>query len=562
MPNASYFLLQFDIKDKLPKFFCESCITSLRASYQFKAKCEYAYKKLLALHDPTAYLEYETMRATATNSIGTITTSSYSKLMGFDITTSNTDYPFSIPAASSACELCSCSIEIEISPVKLESVVNETSIKCVPSVTSPKKKSAEFKPIIVNCQTIQSANEPNTLLKPKNETIAFTDFAFVGIAAAPELENTIVEDPKDDIDVQPAKVNSNEDLGYLVTETHLETDKALDPPEWYECSMCDGKKFFSRSFFLRHIDRLHVGDKVVDGKFACMHCHQLFAVKKLLIKHTRTHMGFNKAKPKCHHCGKFFSITANLNRHIDNVHKGLKPFQCTLCLKHFTQKTSLDGHMTIHTGERKFKCTECSDAFKNRNDLNRHKICHMSKDQQNIYRKLHKNSQNRHYRSTKICEICGKVLRSYHTYKHHMASHNDRKEFKCTVCQKEFRMKLSLNVHMRSHNNDRPYQCETCGNKFRQIAHLRVHKRLHTGEKPFKCRFCDKAFIATVNYREHVRTHTGERPYICKLCNSNFANLHSFKRHLASLHPYYDKNETDENGDKILAYIYRPDCLL
>lgn len=489
--------------------------------------------------DPTASTEPIFFAGDPTNPNVIAPPSFSSKKLGINITKSTADYPSAIPAANTACEHCACSIEIEISPMKFDSDVT------------------------INVSQTEQTNVTNAnAVEIENEIFQSADFAFVEVAEEANATLDVATDIEVkqeviyDANVIEENCGTNANDSETDSETHLETDKAVDPPEWYECGMCEGKKFYSRCFLLRHVEYNHVGTKMVNRKFACLHCDQSFAVHRQLVNHTKTHMGFNKAKPKCHHCGKSFWGLANLNRHIDTIHKGLKPFQCNLCSKRFTQKTCLDGHMPIHTGERKFKCPECPELFKNRNEIIRHKISHLPEDQQEEGHKLRRQYQTNKM-VNKVCEICGKFLSSYSNYHYHMKMHDNRKQFQCTVCDKHFRSKAVLAIHMRSHSDDRPYQCDICGKKFRQTAHLRRHKRLHTGEKPHKCRYCNKSFTDPANYREHLRIHTGERPYVCKLCNFAFGTLQPFKRHLASVHPDYDHNQRDANGEKILAYVYR-----
>ncbi|NXR81823.1 ZBT45 protein, partial [Pycnonotus jocosus] len=53
------------------------------------------------------------------------------------------------------------------------------------------------------------------------------------------------------------------------------------------------------------------------------------------------------------------------------THTGVRAFQCSVCCKRFTQKSSLNVHMRTHRPER-LQCRRCPRGFSHRALLERH----------------------------------------------------------------------------------------------------------------------------------------------------------------------------------------------
>ncbi|XP_053624723.1 zinc finger and SCAN domain-containing protein 22-like isoform X2 [Plodia interpunctella] len=143
----------------------------------------------------------------------------------------------------------------------------------------------------------------------------------------------------------------------------------------------------------------------------------------------------NRITFACRICGQTFLTGAQYDEHNRTVHAKIKPHQCSICAKRFTQQGGLQQHMRMHTGVRPFVCSFCPKAFTQKAGLDQHLRVH-----------------------TKI------------------------KPFKCVICSKCFSQSVHLRQHMRTHTNIQPFECFVCGKRFKQSSHLNFHMRSHVGE--------------------------------------------------------------------------------
>ncbi|KAG6454106.1 zinc finger protein Xfin isoform X2 [Manduca sexta] len=143
----------------------------------------------------------------------------------------------------------------------------------------------------------------------------------------------------------------------------------------------------------------------------------------------------NRLSYSCRICGLTFLDGAEYDEHNRLVHAKMKPHQCSICAKRFTQQGGLQQHMRMHTGMRPFACTFCPKAFTQKAGLEQH-----------------------------------------------LRTHTKVKPFKCVVCSKCFSQSVHLRQHMRTHTNIQPFECTVCGRRFKQSSHLNFHMRSHIGE--------------------------------------------------------------------------------
>lgn len=58
------------------------------------------------------------------------------------------------------------------------------------------------------------------------------------------------------------------------------------------------------------------------------------------------------------------------------THTGVRAYQCSICNKRFTQKSSLNVHMRLHRGEKSYECYMCKKKFSHKTLLERHMALH------------------------------------------------------------------------------------------------------------------------------------------------------------------------------------------
>lgn len=195
---------------------------------------------------------------------------------------------------------------------------------------------------------------------------------------------------------------------------------------------------------------------------------------------------------KCNHCGKGFSQTLDLIRHL-RVHTGGKLYECHQCGKGFSHKEKLINHHKLHSRDQCYECNECGKTFIKMSNLMRHQRIHTGE-------------------KPYVCQECGKSFSQKSNLIDHEKIHTGEKPYECRECGKSFSQKQSLVAHQKVHTGEKPYACNECGKAFPRIASLALHMRSHTGEKPYKCDKCGKAFSQFSMLIIHVRIHTGEKP--------------------------------------------------
>ena len=139
---------------------------------------------------------------------------------------------------------------------------------------------------------------------------------------------------------------------------HMKTFHDIDPlasvPKevCVECGKLVGKKAMNR-----HMADVHMG---VSQELPCEKCGKKFSNSYKLTKHIKN----NHEKQPCPQCGKVFA-DSKMKTHILAVHTEdhLKPYVCQICKKGFAKKQPYEYHMNGHTGNKPCKCKYCGKGF-------------------------------------------------------------------------------------------------------------------------------------------------------------------------------------------------------
>ncbi|XP_037921892.1 transcription factor IIIA isoform X2 [Hermetia illucens] len=247
-----------------------------------------------------------------------------------------------------------------------------------------------------------------------------------------------------------------------------------------------------------------------------------------------------RTKNRCtyENCGQVFRRGTHLDRHVYQVHTGIKKHACTYegCDKRYIILTHLQRHIkTFHEKEhenhvKRLQCTvpSCERYLNTRTSLIRH------------IRQFHENPK------IYSCEECEYTSRHKLQFQRHVQKQHRTEEkpfglkkdkiYNCPECNEEFQRWSTLQKHRKIFHAP---TCFICDRKFSNKNHLRTHLKDHNrkAEKlKFPCPYdyCERSYQHRRNLNVHINNfHKGIR-FLCPMenCQSSFATNQKLNAHI------------------------------
>lgn len=248
------------------------------------------------------------------------------------------------------------------------------------------------------------------------------------------------------------------------------------------------------------------------------------------------------------------------------ISRTTRHYRCSLCLRSFSTKVSLQRHMLVHKHKHKHKtklryvCHVCDKQFSNIAKLKSHVL--NSHETHTVDDKTTQAANE-----DKKVKTSAKVTRSGNILD---STREEKKNFKftCKVCSKQFIYQKSFLSHAKSHPE---YNEETSVDVFDQCANkttseqkertstIRENESEEEEEEEddddsdlpiesLQCTQCGKLFATKRNLQRHISTHSGLK-FNCSTCGKGFSRSDKLKDHEQSKHKEEIFGNTDDEDD-------------
>ena len=171
-------------------------------------------------------------------------------------------------------------------------------------------------------------------------------------------------------DIQGEIPEENFDINKSAKEIPLKRKRIFKNKNQDEfiCNYCEALSFSKKVDLKKHVDAVHKNLK----PNKCEICDTSFSHKGHLKRHVDA-VHKNLKPHKCEICDKSFSLKKDLKQHVDGVHKNLKSHKCEICELSFSQKSSLKKHVDgVHKNLKPHKCEFCEWSFSEKGNLKKH----------------------------------------------------------------------------------------------------------------------------------------------------------------------------------------------
>jgi len=285
----------------------------------------------------------------------------------------------------------------------------------------------------------------------------------------------------------------------------------------------------------------------IDKNFSCPYCEYSTKKKEECQEHINgVHMNIKPYTCSIEGCSFSTSYKNGLKKHTASVHSDFTPdtkpsvikrFLCDKCDFKTHKKCYLVEHVNgVHEGVKPYECTVegCSFATSYRGGLKKHtEAVH-----------LHLRSAVREKKW--LCNYCEfKTGREIYLKEHIMAKHENDRPFSCTYddCSYATVSKNSLKKHVdKVHLKLKESLCDKCDFAATNKSILRMHQAdMHGVAKPYVCSYigCNYSTVYANSFRSHTdRVHLNLMPYTCGREDCSYATnvKGQLLKHISAVH--------------------------